>query len=246
MEQAFSGFSPQTAEFFLGLAVNNSKEYYRAHKAGFDRHVIQPLTALARDLEPLLQKIDPGFETRPVQGKAIARLRRDTRFTKDKTPFRTNLWLGYRRPSEENSRCLGFFFDVSAFNVSWGMGMYAPYRPLMEEVRGRILQKPREFAALVGREAFTGRFALEGEAYRRPVLREGRPEVLDWGNRKYVAAIHAQPLDASAFSADLAQAVWADFLLLAPLYRLFRGMAPIRIEETDEPYILPRYKEEST
>lgn len=231
MKQAFSGFSPQTAEFFLGLAVNNNKEYFELHKAGFEQHVLAPLVVLARDLAPHMQLIDPAFETRPVQGKAIARLRRDTRFTRDKAPYRTNLWLGYRRPSERNSMCLGFFFDVSAFSVSWGMGMYGPYRPLMEEVRGHILQKPREFTALVRGKDFIKRFELEGEKYRRPVLREGGEEVLDWCNRKYVALVHDQPLDASAFSPALGQAVKDDFILLAPLYRLLRGMPPIRIKD---------------
>jgi len=229
LEQAFSGFSAQTAEFFLGLAVNNNKEYFQSHKDACNRYLIEPLIALAHDLESLMQRIDPEFETRPVQGKAIARLRRDTRFSKDKAPYRTNLWLGYRRQAEENARSLGFFFDVSAFDVTWGMGMYAPFRPLMEQVRKNILLNTREFTALIKQKGFSDRFVLEGEAYRRPVLREGSPEALDWCNRKYVAAVHAQPFDATAFSPALGQAVLTDFYQLAPLYRLFRGMTPIRI-----------------
>ncbi|MFZ5974628.1 MAG: DUF2461 domain-containing protein [Bacillota bacterium] len=224
MEQAFKGFSPQTAEFFLQLAVNNNKAFFNAHRAVFQEFVLEPLIALARDLGSLMHSIDPEFETRPVQGKALARLRRDTRFTKDKAPYRDNLWLGYRRPYEGNAECLGFYFDISAFGVSWGMGMYAPYRARMDEIRRNILARPGEFSAMVMQPSFTERFVLEGEAYKRPLVPTGDSVILDWCNRKCVAAVHDQPLDATAFSSRLGRVVEADFKALAPIYRLLRGM----------------------
>lgn len=230
MEQAFKGFTPQTAEFFLGLSMNNNKAFFHSHKAGFQQFVQEPLMALARDLEPLMLSIDPELETRPVQGKALARLHRDTRFSKDKAPYRNHLWLVYRRPCEGNTQCLGFYFDISAFDVSWGMGMYAPYRMRMDEIRRNILAKPGDFSALVRHSSFTGRFVLEGEAYKRPVVNTGDPVLLDWCNRKCVAAVHEQPLDSLAFSPKLGCMVEADFKVLAPVYRLLRGMSPICIK----------------
>lgn len=231
MEQAFPGFAPQTAEFFFGLAVNNHKAFFHSHETVFRRFVLEPLTALACDLEPLMQAIDPVFETRPVQGKALARIRRDTRFTKDKAPYRDHLWLGYRRPREGNTQCLGFYFDISAYEVSWGMGMYAPYRPRMDELRKNILAQPKIFTEMVCHPSFTGRFVLGGEPYKRPVLKPLDDSVLfDWCNRKYVYADHTQKLDSVAFSPALGQIVWEDFAVLGPLYRLLRGMSPLRIK----------------
>ena len=230
MRQAFQGFSPQTSEFFIGLAMNNHKAFFDSHSAVFQQSVAEPLLALARDLEPLMRTIDPEFETRPVQGKALARLRRDTRFTKDKTPYRDHLWLGYRRTEEGNTQCLGFYFDITALDVSWGMGMYAPYRPRMDELRKSMLAKPGSLLALAGQPPFTERFVLEGEAYKRPVVKTEDPLISDWCNRKYVAAVHAQPLDSSAFSPELGRIVAADFRVLAPLYRLLRGMPPLCIK----------------
>ncbi len=226
MERSFQGFSPQTAEFFMGLALNNNKAYFEAEKDRFKRFVQEPLLALARDLEPLMLDTDPEFETRAAQGKALARIRKDTRFTRDKSPYRCNLWLGYRRSYEGNTECLGFYFDVSAHAVSWGMGMYAPYRLRMDELRKNILKAPGAFLALTGQPRLAERFTLEGEHYRRPLIKEGDPAVLDWCNRKYAVLVHEEPFGAQAFSPALGRAVEDDFSALAPLYRLLRGMPP--------------------
>ena len=86
----FTGFPEETIRFFLDLRFHNSTTWYRENKERYLREVQAPFYELIGELVPLLQRIDPQMEIRPH--KILSRIRRDTRFSRDKTPYRDHLW----------------------------------------------------------------------------------------------------------------------------------------------------------
>ena len=94
----FTGFPEETMQFFLDIRFHNDKAYFAEHKARYERDVKAVFHAFIEDLAPEMQKIDPLMEIRPY--KCLARIHRDTRFSKDKSPFRDHLWLCFRRAAE--------------------------------------------------------------------------------------------------------------------------------------------------
>src|SRR5215468_1853167 len=76
---AFRGWPSEALEFFEGLAADNSKTYWLAHKAVYDKQVAGPMTEL---LAELAEEFGPGRTFRPY---------RDVRFAKDKSPYKTNI-----------------------------------------------------------------------------------------------------------------------------------------------------------
>ncbi len=74
---AFDGWPAEAIEFYEGLAANNSKSYWLAHKADYDELVHRPMLELLAELEP---EFGAGKTFRPY---------RDVRFSKDKSPYKT-------------------------------------------------------------------------------------------------------------------------------------------------------------
>ena len=80
---SFNGFSSEALKFLLENRFNNSKEWYDSHKAIYKQYVYNPFVQLVEELAPTMLEIDSQIIT--VPSKLISRVRRDTRFTKDKS-----------------------------------------------------------------------------------------------------------------------------------------------------------------
>jgi uncharacterized protein (TIGR02453 family) len=101
----FSGFSDEAFEFYEGLLVDNTKTYWTAHKADYEQYVRAPMTALFEALEP---EFGPAKLFRPY---------RDVRFSKDKTPYKTQ---------QGGHTGQGFYCAIDADGLMVAAGMYAP------------------------------------------------------------------------------------------------------------------------
>ena len=88
---AFHGFSAEGVDLLQLNRLQNSKEFYDAHKDEIKRLSIRPFHELIAEMTPEMVKIDPQFVT--VPSRMVSRVRRDTRYTKDKTLYRANMWL---------------------------------------------------------------------------------------------------------------------------------------------------------
>jgi uncharacterized protein (TIGR02453 family) len=97
-ERQFQGFSRKTFTFLRDLGRNNDKTWFVAHRGVYEEHVLQPLRDLVSDLADFMLGIDLSFEVEPAVGKTISRIYRDTRFSKDKSPFR-DTWIAFNAPA---------------------------------------------------------------------------------------------------------------------------------------------------
>ena len=99
---AFHGFSAEGVDLLQLNRLQNSKEFYDAHKDEIKRLSIRPFHELIAEMTPEMVKIDPQFVT--VPSRMVSRVRRDTRYTKDKTLYRANMWLFFRRATKQTLR----------------------------------------------------------------------------------------------------------------------------------------------
>ena len=111
----FTGFSQDAIDFLSEIRLNNHQQFYEANRARYEESVKAPLRALCDEMSEVVAMIDPGLDTRP--GRTMSRIRRDTRFTKDKSPFRDHVWMGWRYPGE--SRSEGFGLEHSGTQADW-------------------------------------------------------------------------------------------------------------------------------
>ena len=218
----FQGLNEDTYQFFWEIAFNNELSFYEANKERYKKNVYEPLKELAVELTPVAQEIDGAFNVRP--SSIISRIRRDTRFSKDKTMFRDHAWLGFRRPGGMLSESLVVYAEFEREGYGYGMGMYGSNPELMRQIRPRLLAKPKEFLALVQDPAFTARFETVGDMFKRPKITDAQEELLPYLNRKGLSFCFSSPNLAKTLSPEVAEEIKEGFRLLKPVYRLMMGL----------------------
>ena len=219
----FTGFPEETLKLFLDIRFQNDKTYFAEHKPRYERDVKAVFHAFIESLAPTMQEIDPLMEIRPY--KCLARIHRDTRFSKDKSPFRDHLWLCFRRAAEPREGSVNFFFELGPTTLGWGMGTWGENRPMMDALRRRIAANPKAAEkALKAAKLSENDFALFGSTWKRIDIPDNVPECLhSWyaGREIYVGKQHP---DMRLIGTDaILEQVRADFKALAPLYHLLRG-----------------------
>ncbi|KAB0669801.1 DUF2461 domain-containing protein [Oryzomonas sagensis] len=220
MEHAFTGFLPHVTGFFEQLAANNTKPWFEAHRHEFESYLMEPLKALVCDLADAMLAIDPQVITIPAVDKTISRIYRDTRFSRNKAPYKTCLWVSFKRLSKEWKDAPCFFFEITADSYRYGMGFYGASRETMDKLRRFIDTKPVEFrkiAACLGKQTV---FELEGDLYRRPLNPGLAEDLQQWHQRKNVYLVCNREADARLFSPELRRELEEGFIRLAPLYHL--------------------------
>jgi uncharacterized protein (TIGR02453 family) len=212
----FAGFSPQAPEFLRDLAADNRKEWFEAHRDEYATFLQAPLRHLAADLSAPLLAIDPELTTLP--NKVVSRIHRDTRFSRDKSPYKTTMWLTFKRPLKEWQDAPVFFFELSRDSWRYGMGFYAASRETMDALRRMIDMKPGEFRKAVAFLENQDRFIVEGESYRR-LLRNGLPPDLEsWYQRKSFYLVCNRQNAEVLFGPNLLSELSTGFSVLAPFY----------------------------
>ena len=106
----FTGFPEATIQFFLDIRFHNSIDYFEENRTRYERDVKAPFEAFIQELAPAMLSIDPQMELRPY--RCMARLRRDVRFTKDKSPFRDHLWVLFRHAGEPREGSVMYGFEL--------------------------------------------------------------------------------------------------------------------------------------
>jgi uncharacterized protein (TIGR02453 family) len=217
-ERTFNGFSQETLIFFKNLKANNSKAWFEAHKEEYQENLLEPLQKLIIDLSEFMLTIDSHFEIRPSIGKTISRIYKDTRFSKDKSPFRSTMWITFKRPREDWKDAPAYFFEISPDSYRYGMGFYNASKETMDRFREMIDKKPKEFLKAISFYPKQKIFLVEGEKYKR-ILDKNKPEeIQEWYQRKNLYLVCNREINDTLFSRKLLDDLTSNFSLLAPFY----------------------------
>src|SRR3990172_7908766 len=93
MAEHFAGFPRGGLEFLAGLAADNSRSFFDTHRRSYERDMRAPVRLFVTDVAALLRStVAPAIQAEPTVGKSLFRINRDTRFSKDKTPYHP--WMG--------------------------------------------------------------------------------------------------------------------------------------------------------
>ena len=221
----FSGFTDETVRFFLDLKFHNNKEYFHANHDRYVEAVQMPFYEFVEDLGPAMKQIDPLMEIRPH--KCLSRIHRDTRFSKDKSPYRDHLWLLFRRQAEPREKALMYWFEFGPARLSWGMGVWGENRELFDLLRKRMQANPNGILALIDDiDLGSRKLAIGGAFYKKMEIPKEIPlrlRQIYCARELYISKI--DPVYEKAFSEKIVKDVQRDFSVLAPIYNLLRGYA---------------------
>ena len=148
MSSRFPGFSTEAFKFFRGLKRNNRREWFQPRKHLYELHVKTPMLELVAALNAGLIKFAPEYVTDAK--KAIFRIYRDTRFSADKTPYKTHIAASFSRRGQGLMASGGFYFSISAEQIEVAGGIYHPPPDVTLLVRNHISAKHEELRRILG------------------------------------------------------------------------------------------------
>jgi uncharacterized protein (TIGR02453 family) len=166
------------------LKKNNDRDWFTPRKGDYERLWKEPMYELIEDLAREMKSTAPEFRFTP---KSLLRIYRDTRFAKDKTPYKTHVaatfdMAGY--PKSVSSP--GFYLHIEPGEVYIGGGLYMPDARQLKKIRYAIEQKSESFLAIVEDPSFKKFFGpLQGETLKRaPKGYAPDHELIDYLKRK--------------------------------------------------------------
>lgn len=142
MRSEFPGIPPAGIEFFRSLARHNNRDWFPPRKHIFEEQVKQPMRELVAAVNAAMMSFAPEYTTDP--DKAIYRIYRDTRFSKDKTPYKTHLAANFRWRGGGRTEGAGFYFAISHKEVAIGGGLYMPTPEALLALRHHIADNYKE------------------------------------------------------------------------------------------------------
>ncbi|MCE5343949.1 MAG: DUF2461 domain-containing protein [Eubacteriales bacterium] len=221
----FDGFPEETVRFFLDLRFHNEAAFFNAHRDEYERAIRAPFYAFIEAMAPAVKQIADDMELRP--DKCLARIRRDTRFSRDKTPYRDHLWLLFRRSGEARDTAAMYWFELAPERVEWGLGFWGNNRPAMDALRKKMREKPADvLKALRAAKVPDTELEIYGDRYQRMAVPEALPQELKeiYPLKEIYVMRKGVPLK-TAYTPELVRRCSEDLLRLKPLYVLFRKAA---------------------
>lgn len=139
-------FTDTSFRLLTELAQNNSRDWYLAHKADFERHVLDRFAILLEEISAKL--IDHGMDFRGGRN-TMFRMNRDTRFSKDKSPYKTNV-SGLLTPGGDKNEQSGFVYvQMDATGGFAAFGRYGLDAKALGPIRDRIIAEPDAFGTIL-------------------------------------------------------------------------------------------------
>ena len=132
-----SPFTPKTLSFLRALKRNNDREWFRARKDDYERHVREPMITLLAQLARDFRSFAPELVADPKV--SLYRVYRDTRFSEDKSPLKTHVAAHFPSRAFGRSGGAGLYVEIAPGWVWMGGGLYMPSGPELQAVRQHIV-----------------------------------------------------------------------------------------------------------
>jgi uncharacterized protein (TIGR02453 family) len=145
-------FPAETLRFLRALKRNNRREWFEAHRGDYEAYVRQPMTAIVERLAVDLRAFAPELVASPKI--SMYRIYRDTRFSENKTPYKTHIAAVFPTRGLPKHEGAGAYFHISPDEVWIGGGMYMPQPPQLVAVREHIAAHVKQLRAIVESPGF--------------------------------------------------------------------------------------------
>lgn len=162
-------FSPALFAFLRELRENNDRDWFKANKQRYEAAVQEPALEFIAGFAPYLREISRHFvaDPRPVGG-SLFRIYRDTRFGKDKTPYKTYTGIQFRHEQAKDVHAPGFYVHLEPGSVFVGAGIWRPDSATLGRIRDAIARSPEDWSRAAQESRVGELYRLEGETLKRP------------------------------------------------------------------------------
>lgn len=161
-------FSPRTFAFLEGLSQHNERGWFDAHRQDYEDFVRTPALDFIDDMAREMPSISRHFLAIPNKvGGSLMRIHRDTRFSRDKRPYKTNVGIQFRHESGRDVHAPGYYLHLEPGQCFLGIGLWHPDPDTLFKIREAVTQHGDAWVAARDDHDFRTHFTLEGESLAR-------------------------------------------------------------------------------
>ncbi len=155
-------------QFLKELEANNNRDWFNQNKSRYEDVLVDPSLSFISAFGPQLKKISPHFDAIPKKtGGSLFRIYRDTRFGKDKTPYKTHVGIHFRHKRAKDAHAPGFYLHLHPTGSFIGAGIWRPDGPSLRKIREAIDADPTGWRRATGKR-FHESLSLAGDSLVRP------------------------------------------------------------------------------
>jgi uncharacterized protein (TIGR02453 family) len=196
-----ASFGPGLFTFLTDLRANNNREWFAANKDRYEEQLLEPALAFIDAFAPRLEKISPHFlaDAWP-SGGSLFRIYRDTRFAKDKSPYKTNLGIHFRHERAKDAHAPGYYLHIGPDEIFAGSGIWRPATGAANAIREAVVGDPARWRRATRTGAFAKQLNLGGDSLKRvPSWADpNHPFVDDLKRKDFFASARLAPRDVVA------------------------------------------------
>jgi uncharacterized protein (TIGR02453 family) len=163
VDKPSSRFTADTFRFLRELAANNNRPWFQKNKWRYEQHVKEPALRFIADFDPHLERISAHFDAGP---RSLFRIYRDTRFAKDKSPYKTHSGIQFRHQLAAVAHAPGFYLHIQPRRVFMGCGIWHPDSSTLRKIREAIVEDPQKWKRAKGAKRFRDTYRLEGDSLK--------------------------------------------------------------------------------
>jgi uncharacterized protein (TIGR02453 family) len=162
-DRASAHFTTDTFRFLSELAANNDRTWFQENKDRYEQHVKEPALRFIADVEPHLERISPHFDAGP---RSLFRIYRDTRFSKDRSPYKTHTGIQFRHEMAADAHAPGFYLHIQPRQVFVACGVWHPDSKTLGKIREAIVEDPRKWRRVKSAKRFRDTYRFEGSSLK--------------------------------------------------------------------------------
>jgi len=168
-QDGFTHYARGSMGFLVELTENNDRQWFKDNQPRYESLVREPTRAFVRAMAPRIEKLSPHLVASDSKvGGSMMRPQRDTRFARDKTPYKTNVGVQFRHIAGKDVHAPGLYVHMDPAEVFVGVGMWHPDGPSLQAIRKAIDEDPKGWKRARDQAAFTSLFELSGDSLKRP------------------------------------------------------------------------------
>jgi len=155
----YVGFNEQALHFLQELKANNNRDWFKENKSRYEESVLDSALRFIQSMQYPLADFAPHFTAIPSRvGGSLMRVYRDTRFSKIKLPYKTNIGIHFRHELAKDVHSPAYYVHIEPDNVFVGAGMWRPDSESLKQIRTRIAEKSAEWKRTMGDRGFARHF----------------------------------------------------------------------------------------
>jgi uncharacterized protein (TIGR02453 family) len=195
---AYGHISPALFQFLKDLKKNNRRDWFERNRGRYERDVREPLQQFIVDFAGPLARISGRFVADPR--RSMFRIHRDVRFSRDKSPYKTNAAVHFRHERAADAHAPGFYLHLEPGSVFAGVGIWRPDVPSQARIRDAIVADAASWKRIVGAKRFRERLELAGESLKRPPrgVDPEHPLIADLKRKDFIAIASFTETDATS------------------------------------------------